>query len=199
MKKPHQEELLQALYEQSKSQHKQPASITKKVLSYAKAQRSPLAFLMQWQTVCAALIVGVLWLHNKEQVQPVYSVTADYSESDEKIYYHQVNYGPIEQSEGGNNNELLTQAPEYLAYLESLSKLQNANQLAGVVKKLEGDVVVEVCQLGLVKLSGDLLKQIDNPRVVNRLTIGQNVLLLADNSGKFIDIQQPKSAYQCAE
>lgn len=198
MKKPHQEEMLQALYKKSKEQVQQPAQVKQNVLRYAREKRSPLFFLVQWQTVCAVLLVGVLWLQNKETPKPVYSVTADYTETDQKIYYHQVNYQVVEDN-SKTDPVTLAEDPEYFAYLASLSKLENTNQLAGVVTRNKGDVVVEVCQLGLVQLSKDLLKQIDNPSVTDQLAIGQNVLLLTDNRGKFVDIQQQTTGYQCAD
>lgn len=199
MKKPHQEELLQDIYNQSKKQVRQPAQVTKQILSYARASRSPFFFLVQWQTVCAVLLIGFLWLQNKEVTTPVYSVSADYTESDERIYYHQVNFRRAEDNSTNQDAISLAEDPEYYAYLESLSKLQNTSQLAGVVKHLEGDVVVEVCQLGLVKLSQDLLKQINKPRVSDQLAIGESVMLLTDNRGKFVDILQQNTGYQCAD
>lgn len=199
MKKPHQEELLQDLYKQTKSKVRQPAQVTKQVLDYAKASRSQWGFLVQWQTVCAALLIGFLWIQNHEKPAPVYTVSADYTETNELIYYHQVDFRLIDEDTSKQGNMSLSEEPEYHAYLASLSKLNNATQLTGVVKRSKGDVVVEVCQLGLVKLSEDLLKQIDKPSVIDQLSIGQSVLLLADNHGKFIDIQQRNTSYQCAD
>lgn len=199
MKKPHQEELLQDLYRQSKDKVRQPTQVTKQVLAHAKASRTPWFFLMQWQTACAALLIAFLWGQNKEVTSPVYTISANYTETDELIYYHQVDFRLIDENTSEQDVISLSGEPEYLAYLQSLSKLNDATQLAGVVKRSEGDVVVQVCQLGLVKLSEDLLKQIDKPNVINQLSIGQGVLLLADNQGKFFDIKQRETGHQCAD
>ncbi len=201
MKKPHQEQLLQQLYDESKKQTKLPKDVTANVLAYAKNRRSPLRFITNWQTVCAAFLIGFLWLQPHQSSNSVYTVTADYTEDDQLVYYHHVSFDSGSAGAEVNNKPAsLAKDPEYFAYLESLSKLQNSNQLAGIVKQSSGDVIVEVCQLGLVKLSAELLQGLGgHSQISEPLFVGQNVLLLTDNRGKFVGIEQQNNLNQCAE
>ena len=205
MSKPHQEQLLQELITESKQQVTLPNEVTSNVLRYAKESQYPFAFLMRWQTICAIFLVGWLWFDISRTDVATYSVKQEYTEDNRLVYYHEVSY--LTESDKLNQSEpsvKITKTPQYLAYMDSLSKLQNGNQMAGIVRQSGHEVLVEICQLGLVKLSENVLSSLNTPVFIDKLKVGQNILLLADNTGQFFSIENDvresdSRAEQCAE
>lgn len=198
MTKLHQEELLQALYEQSKKTTSMPSDVKENVIDHAKNSRYPFAFLMKWQTICAVFFVGWLWFDASRTEMATYTVTKGYTSDNQLIYYHKVNYQSQEPSD--NTDKIhLTQDPQYFSYMDSLAQLKSGNQLAGIIKQSDKEVVVEICQLGLIKLSPSVLDNLNIPTRVGSLRVGQNVLLMADNKGQFFAIEPDERGEQCAE
>lgn len=202
MTKPHNEQQLQNLYRRSKANVKAPADVNAKVLAHARRQR-PFGFVFDnWQSLCALCLVVFVWVkfNPVEPTAAFYHVSTDYSEDDQVVYYHHINF----TDENGKHSEpkaetKINQDQQYLAYVESLSKLQDAHRLQGVVKHSGADMVVEVCQLGLIKVSFELLQEIDTPVNFTHLQAGQGVFMLADNQGKLVGIEQDDHRQQCAE
>lgn len=200
MNKPHDEQVLQQLYADSKRQCKAPAKIRQQALDHASRKASKWQILLQWQTLCAAVFVAVLALQIYQyKPTPVYSVTANYTQDDELIYYHRVELQQVKQTQVEREGADLQRDQEYFAYLSSLSKLQDSKHLAGVIKSSDTDVVVQICQLGLVQLSPQLMQNLTAPSQRNLFEVGAQVTLIADNKGQFVAIEPVQSGEQCAE
>ena len=202
MTKPHQEEQLQNLYRRSKASVKTPAEVNKNVLAYARRQRSLWFSFGNWQSVCALCLVVFVWIKFSpiEAKADLYQVSTGYSEDDQVVYYHHINFTQEQGKRSGNRaGAEINQDQEYMAYVESLSKLQDAHRLQGIVKQSGTDMVVEVCQLGLIKVSFELLQEMDTEINFTQLQAGQGVLMLADNQGKLVGIEQGENQQQCAE
>ncbi|NVK25660.1 MAG: hypothetical protein HWE10_12090 [Gammaproteobacteria bacterium] len=205
MTKPHQEQLLQELMAKSKQQSALPNDVKSKILRHAKNSQFPLAFMLRWQTICAAVLIGWLWFDASRSNLPTYSVTKSYSDNNQLVYYHQVKYlstPKVELAKTDVESLNLTEDPEYFSYLASIDKVKNGNRLTGIVKKSEQEVVIEICQVGLIKLAPSVIQALDSPAIINNLKVGQNITLLADNRGKLFGIEPNRNSAnnlnQCA-
>ena len=196
MTKLHQEELLQELYKQSKSAEAQPKEITSKVINYAKQKANPFSFMMRWQTVTAAFLLAFIWLQFDKDVQPTYSITTALDHNNERVYFHDVRF----QLSGESDNTREIEESRN-AYLNSLAKLDNASYLTGTVTQAGESVVVEVCQIGLVKLSPTMLARLDKSQAIAQLRVGQSIQLETNEQGMFVAINQGfvSNTEQCAE
>lgn len=196
MTKQHQEEVLQDLYRQSKAAEKQPKDITSKVINYAKQKSNPLAIMFRWQTLTAAFVLAFAWLQFNEESKPTYSITTSINQNNERVYFHDVKFQMAEVED--DHAEIEQSRADYL---NSLAKLDNASQLTGTVTQAGKSVVVDICQVGLVKLSPTMLKSLDNSHVVAQLRVGQAIQLQTNKQGMFVAINQGfvSNAEQCAE
>lgn len=196
MTKLHQEEVLQDLYNQSKAAKPQPKEITSNVMQYAKQKSNPLAFMMRWQTVAAVFVLAFAWLQLNKETQPTYSITTSVNQNNQRVYFHDVRF---QMTEADDNYAEIEESRT--AYLNSLAKLDNASQLTGTVTQAGKSVVVEICQVGLVKLSPTTLKSLDNSQMIAQLRVGQSVQLKTNKQGMFVAINQGfvSNAEQCAE
>ena len=201
MTKPHQEQLIQDLYSESKKAISQPKDVTNNALRYAKQQSNPLAFLMRWQTVTAAFLIGFMWLQLDSNNNPTYSITAGVNANNQTIYYHDVTYGEAKFFSHQKQINQPKKDPEYTAYLDSLAKLDNASLIAGVVTQTAGNVEVEICTLGLVQLSPLVLASIGSPTIVEQLQVGQAIALRTNKNGMIVSIESSQTADEqyCAD
>lgn len=188
MSEKHTEQVLQELYVKRKAQVNVPKQLNDKVLTYARQTKSPIWRWLNGPAIVSAFILVIVFgiQRNTDMTDQtsIYTVSQGINSDSEVIYYHDVH---IQTNEASNNKTLADDA-QYEQYLAALSGLSDRKSLQGIITVNDDVVVIKVCDLGLVQLSHDILKQLGTKETINAFEIGAPVTLLADNRGRFQQI-----------
>jgi len=185
MSEKHSEQVLQELYVKRKAHTKAPKQLNDQVLTYARQTKSPIWRWLNGPAISAAFLLVIIFgiQQNSDITDPVYTYTVSQGLSSESeiIYYHDVHL----QNNNVNRTQKLEKDGQYSQYLTALSELNDRKSLHGFITVNDDVMVIKVCDLGLVQLSQDVMKQLDQNEAINKFEIGSPVTLLADNSGHF--------------
>ncbi|GHB71073.1 hypothetical protein GCM10008107_20730 [Psychrosphaera saromensis] len=188
MSEKHSEQVLQELYLKRKAHKKAPKQLNDQVLSYARQTKSPIWRWLNGPAISAAFLLVIVFgiQQNSDISDPVstYTVSQGFSSDLEVVYYHDVHL----QNNDVNHNEKSAGDAQYRQYLTALSELNDRKSLHGFITVNDDVMVIKVCDLGLVQLSQDVIKQLDQNEKISTLEIGSPVTLLADNSGRLHQI-----------
>ncbi len=181
MSDKHTEQVLQELYLKRKTQTEVPSQLNDKVLTYARQTKFPVWRWLNGPAISACVILLIVFgiQHNNQtdNSSSVYTVSQGVNGGSQVIYYHDVHL----KSSKVTKSQKSANEVQYQQYLTALSRLDDRKSLQGIITVNEDVVVVKVCDLGLVQLSRDVIKQLDT---IQTLEIGAPVTLLADNQGR---------------
>ena len=200
MTNKHSEQQLQELYQIRKNQHKAPLELKESIRQHAKRQKASLWRWLNWQNAlafcCLVVVLGHLSKRPNDDSAATYTVSQGFNTDNQSVYYLDVNYLASD-----DDNESLAsieqQDKEHQDYLNSLAQLSNSRQLRGKVKRVDDELVIEVCQLGLVQISSQIVQQLRQQGVLHPLDPGQDVVLLADQQGWILGIEKAPSGPVC--
>jgi hypothetical protein len=188
MSEKHSEQVLQELYLKRKAHTKAPKQLNDQVLAYARQTKSPIWRWLNGPAISAAFLLAIVFgiQQSSDITDPVstYTVSQGLSSDLEVVYYHDVHI----QTNDVNHNKKSANDAQYNQYLTALSELKDRKSLHGFITVNDDVMVIKVCDLGLVQLSQDVMKQLDKSETINTFEIGSPVTLLADNSGRLHQI-----------
>jgi hypothetical protein len=188
MSEKHSEQVLQELYLKRKAHTKAPKQLNDQVLTYARQTKSPIWRWLSGPAISAAFLLAIVFgiQQNSDITDPVstYTVSQGLSSDLEVVYYHDVHL----KTNDVNHNKKSANDAQYNQYLTALSELKDRKSLHGFITVNDDVMVIKVCDLGLVQLSQDVIKQLDQNEKISTLEIGSPVTLLADNSGRLHQI-----------
>lgn len=180
MSNKHSEQLLQELYEQDKQGSVLPSSNKQNILNYAKQRQGSAWRLATWRVATALLVVvvGVAHWLKPASSNVYYNVSTSSVGGAEQTFYHDIVYKQTKKKVSIEKSKP-TANDAYKTYLASLDNLKNRQQFLGRVTRVNNETVIQVCQLGFIQLSSELLAQISS----DPLQIGQPVQLVANDNG----------------
>jgi len=188
MSEKHSEQVLQELYLKRKAHTKAPKQLNDQVLNYARQTKSPIWRWLNGPAISAVFLLVIIFgiQHNTDVTAqaPIYTVSQGISSESEVVYYHDVHL----KTNDVNHNKKSENDAQYNQYLTALSELKDRKSLHGFITVNDDVMVIKVCDLGLVQLSQDVMKQLDKSETINTFEIGAPVTLLADNSGRLHQI-----------
>ena len=200
MNNKHSEQTLQELYQARKDKLKAPADLKLNVIEHAKQHKASLWRWLNWQGAiafcCLIVLVGHLSKTPAHDSEPNYTVSHSVNSENKPVYYMDIDYVSIAKAPK-QNQTFARQQDEHQVYLNSLAKLDNRRQLRGKVKQIDDKLIVEVCQLGEVQISKQIVQQLRQQGLMNHLDEGQDVLLLANQQGWIIGVEKTHKGPMC--
>ena len=196
----HSEQKLQELYQTRKRANKAPNELKSNIMAVAKRQKASLWRWLNWQSglafCCLIVIVGHLSKSPDVLNGPKYSVKHSVNLHNENVYYIDVDYGhqPTDKDQPGLRR-LLDAQNRNLSH--ALALLQQSQQLRGKVRQLDEGLSLEICSLGVIQLSEQIVLQLRQQGLMKQVQLGEDILLLANQQGKIIGIEQTDSGPAC--
>jgi|GEM_PF-3713663 len=200
MSNKHSEQKLQELYQARKQNISAPGELKEAILNSAKREKSSVWRWLNWQSAvafcCLVVVVGHLSKNPQGISKPAFTVSHSVNNDNEDVYFIDVNF---QQRTRMQATPTLTPDIDsnHRSYLDSLAKLENSHRLRGRVKQMEHGVAIEICQLGVVHISEQIVQQMLAQGMIHGLDRGQEVLLLANQQGMLIGIEAAPSGPKC--
>lgn len=190
----HTESQLQESYQNHKDKIKPPSSLYDNIIHTAAQQRPSPWRWFRWQYAMAIffIVIAVGW--NKSPVAPYddghYTISSGYDKTQQVVYYHDIALEYTASSADKNH-----QAEQQ--YLSAIAGLKNTRKLVGVVQSIDDDMVIRVCDIGVVQLSKRVMGQLRLQESKQILVAGNSVFLFTDKNGYITAIKPDHSAQQC--
>lgn len=192
----HSETKLQHLYQARKQNVQVPIEIKQKALATAAKQTGNPWRWLNWQSAAllfaVVIIVGQMTAKRDEYYFVKYRIVGEVTHDNEVIYHHNI---------AGTRDTKMAKStptdPAYQEYLNSLAQLSDRKTLHGTITATDESVTIEVCQLGLISLSQQILKELNVDLNQPNFRQGKQIVLYANNQGFITGIDSDHSAKQC--
>ncbi|WP_199609062.1 hypothetical protein [Flocculibacter collagenilyticus] len=214
---------IEQLYQQRKSSYQLPNSVKNQVKQQAKNQQSSWWQRINWHlsmaSVCAASLLAVLILRETPpdvviDANKVYVISHSQDNNDHVTYYHQVElYNDLSQQPPSGDSQIASHIEkrnkEVRVLLEAqhdqlISRLNTAKyahqdtlKYKGLLKQTNDDWVIEVCDLGTLKVAEAIIKQLNSDKSILNMRAGQAIELVTNQRGFLLAIA-PASQHNVA-
>ena len=195
----HSEQILQDLYNQRKNQNTMPSQVKDKVMQHARSQRSSPWRWFNWQSGFAIIAIvtmfGFVNNHPDYVDRPSYSVNQSVNEYNQIVF--RLDVEAIDE-EKRNKGPKIKQDAHYDAFIASLQQLENQRNLKGTVVQVDDKLAVEVCDVGLIEVSNQIMRQLGLRQPVSSFDQGQPIMLVVDSRGVITNIVRGGSVNACS-
>ena len=198
MTNKHSEQTLQELYQARKHSHQAPNELKDDIMRTARQQKtSP----WRWFTVpsaiafcCLVVILGHWSRPDPQQPAPTFQVSQTLNEDNQSVYFIEV---ALRQDERPTKQTMAKLDTAQQKYQSALAQLKQGQQLRGTIREIGDGLEIQLCQLGVVQISEQIVQQLREQGLLKRLEPGQEVLLLANQEGRIFSIEQVPSGPKC--
>ena len=195
----HSEQVLQDLYKQHKKTVSMPSSVRDNIVNHAKSKKPSMWRWFNWQSGFAVFAVVTLYGFVKNNPQyherPSYSVSQTINEQNQNVFYHDVKLINVDQRKRAVE---INKNAHYDAFLASLQQLKNRKNLAGTVIADNNKLAIEVCDIGVIHVSEQIMKQLGLRQPISSYDLGQPIMLVVDNRGIITNIVRGGSTQACS-
>lgn len=197
MSNKHIETRLQECYENRKKSIIPPPNLQEAILEKAKQTKPSIWKWVSWQYAMGLFVAVVLFGWNKNADLPKnseqYSVVATFNTDHTATYYHDVTF----LSAGQNDEQNLKDDAHYQHYMAAIESLKDKRKLPGIVKSIDNEIVIQVCDVGVFQLSREMVDHLLTSPGKNQMVAGKAVFLMADKNGFITGIENRNSIQQC--
>lgn len=197
MSNKHTETRLQECYENRKKNVVPPPNLQEAILANAKQTKPSIWKWVSWQYAMGIFVAVIIFGWNRNdaplQTNEQYSVVATYNTDHTTTYYHDVTFLSADQNDVKNIKE----NAHYQQYLAAIESLKDKRKLPGIVKSIDNEIVIQVCDVGVFQLSREMVNHLLHAPSHSQMVAGKAVYLMADENGFITAIENRDSLQQC--